>query len=131
MSTDTAARESAALSKNCVKCRKSLDGHRRMKDSKGNYWCYDCGSQDEAQKAKDGKSTMVQLCARCKKPTHIRELVRSKGQYTCEGCAGLAKSGGGGETNELAKKEKQKLLMAVGFLLAGGLLVAAFALGLI
>jgi formylmethanofuran dehydrogenase subunit E len=121
-------------SKRCVKCNKDLAGHRRMKDTKGQYWCYDCGSADEARKASEGRSTMVQPCQKCTRPTHVRELVRVKGgNYLCESCAGVAKASDKpvNEGDDLARKEKQKLYFAVAFLVLGGLLIGGYSLGYI
>lgn len=92
--------------KRCTKCGKDVNGQRRMKDPKGNYWCYECGSQDEASK---GSGTLVQPCPGCKKPIHAMNMVRDKktGQYMCDDCVSKGKGAGGG-----ADAKKKKVIMA-------------------
>ena len=40
----------ASSRKVCVKCRKDVTNEKRMKGSKGEYWCYDCGVADQMSK---------------------------------------------------------------------------------
>ena len=44
--------------KTCVSCGKNVDGQKRMKDSAGKYWCYDCGLHDEQRKRGDASGSM-------------------------------------------------------------------------
>lgn len=117
--------EAPSHAKRCVSCRKDLEGQKRMKDSKGQYWCYDCGSKDEANKAREGKATLVQLCAKCKTPTHARDLFKTKKGYVCEKCAGGSKEKVPVDKNntDVAKKEKRKMLLAIGMVAFGALLL--------
>ena len=126
--------ETTTHAKRCVQCKKDLEGQKRMKDTKGQYWCYECGSKDEASKAKDGKATMVQLCAKCKTPTHARDLFKTRKGYVCEKCAGGVKEKVAVEKDgtAIAKQEKRKLYMALGLLVVGvGLIVGGYMSGLI
>src|SRR5687767_12213741 len=34
----------------CIKCGKDVNGHRRLKDDDGNYWCYACAKEDDRKK---------------------------------------------------------------------------------
>jgi ribosomal protein L37AE/L43A len=93
--------------KRCMKCGKDVNGQRRMKDPKGNYWCYDCGSQDEVAK---GSGTLVQPCPVCKKPIHAMNMVRNKksGLYTCDECSASGKGNAGS-----GDPKKKKLIIVV------------------
>lgn len=119
--------ETASHIKRCVQCKKDLEGQKRMKDSKGQYWCYECGSKDEATKAKEGKATMVQLCAKCKSPTHARDLFKTKKGYVCEKCASGSKEKVATEKDgtDIAKKEKRKMIAALVMVGCGVLLLGA------
>ncbi|MFT3786463.1 MAG: hypothetical protein QM770_09890 [Tepidisphaeraceae bacterium] len=82
--------------KRCQKCGKDVTGQRRMKDPRGQYWCYECGSADEASKGSG--ATLVQPCPVCKKPVHAMNMVRNKksGLYVCDECASAGKGSKGG-----------------------------------
>jgi predicted RNA-binding Zn-ribbon protein involved in translation (DUF1610 family) len=104
--------------KRCVKCGKDVNGQRRMKDPRGQYWCYDCGSKDEASK---GSGSLVQPCPACGSPVHAANMVRNKktGKYTCDNCQSSGKSSGGGGSDE-AKKQKIKVGLALACMVLGG-----------
>ncbi len=108
MATSVSSSGVSTSAKRCTKCGKDVNGQRRMKDPKGNYWCYECGSQDEASK---GSGTLVQPCPVCKKPIHAMNMVRNKktGQYVCDDCATKGKGSGSAGTDD----RKKKLIMAV------------------
>lgn len=108
MATSVSSSGLSTSVKRCTKCGKDVNGQRRMKDPKGNYWCYECGSQDEATK---GSGTLVQPCPVCQKPIHAMNMVRNKktGQYVCDDCAASGKGSSGGE----ASAKKKKVVIAV------------------
>jgi hypothetical protein len=94
--------------KRCIKCGADVTGHQRMKNSKGEYWCMDCGAKEEAAKA----TSLVNPCPVCHKPVHAAHLVRHDGRYMCEACATGSKKPG-------ASASKKKLILGVGLLAVG------------
>lgn len=94
--------------KRCIKCGTDVTGHQRMKNAKGEYWCMECGTKEEAARA----TNLVNPCPLCDKPVHAAHLVRKEGQYVCEECAsGKTKSGAGAG--------KKKMILAAGLLAVG------------
>jgi hypothetical protein len=81
---------STAEGKTCVSCGKDVSGQKRMKDSKGQYWCIDCGKADQAKKQSAGST--ASLCSGCNESFPAAMLTRwGKKQY-CTPC--LKKIGG-------------------------------------
>jgi hypothetical protein len=109
------------MTKRCVKCNRDVTNDKRMKDSKGQYWCYDCGAQDEAGRG----SGLIQKCPSCGNPTHAAKFLRIKDKYVCESCAeggGKTKKGGGTEMGsgaDQAKKDKIKVVVGAACLVGG------------
>ncbi len=108
----------ATLSKHCIKCHKDVTGAKRMKDSKGQYWCHDCGSKEEASRT----SSLFQKCPGCGNPTHATKFVRVRETYLCESCAdGTSTSKGGGLSSQ--RNDKIKVILATLCLVAGVALI--------
>jgi len=89
---DTAAVSSRK--KVCVKCNADLNGKRRVKDSSGTYWCYDCAKADELKK--HGKSDSAShgstggataRCGMCATKTAVTNLTSMNGEFVCPKCA--------------------------------------------
>jgi len=108
----------ATLFKHCIKCHKDVTGAKRMKDSKGQYWCHDCGSKEEASRT----SSLFQKCPGCGNPTHATKFVRVRETYLCESCAdGTSTSKGGGLSSQ--RNDKIKVILATLCLVAGVALI--------
>jgi len=107
------------MSKRCVKCSKDVTNDKRMKDAKGQYWCFDCGAKDEASRG----SGLVQKCPGCGTPTHAAKFIRVKERYVCENCAeggGKGKVKGGASDT---RNDKIKVIVGVVCLLFGVFLI--------
>src|SRR5688500_14237009 len=76
-STVTSLSGAASGVKVCVACGVDVTNQKRMKDSKGKYWCYECGAKDQARK---GESTGV-TCPDCLQSFAPTKLIRYEGQY--------------------------------------------------
>ena len=106
----------AKTRKVCVKCGTDVSNAKRMKGSKGEYWCYDCGTKDQMSKG----GGMLTPCADCGKPCVPTSLYRRDGDYVCSSCSrkepktGLfSGGGGGGESTPEARSARMKLIAAV------------------
>jgi recombinational DNA repair protein (RecF pathway) len=122
-STETSGISGAA--KHCVKCGRDVNGRKRMKDSQGRYWCYECGANDEAQKG----NTLMTSCAGCGKPTSPTHLYKVGEQYFCPNCRDDGKArkrGGRGGGGDEARKEKIKLAVAAVAGLGGVALIVGY-----
>ena len=103
----------ASSRKVCVKCRKDVTNEKRMKGSKGEYWCYDCGVADQMSKG----GGLLTPCADCGKPLPPTSLYRRDGDYVCSSCSkkapktGLFSGGGGGDPAD--RSQRIKLVVAV------------------
>jgi hypothetical protein len=116
--------------KYCVKCGKDVTKDKRMKDSKGLYWCVDCGLADQKQKA----ATTGGGCSGCGEQYPASQLSVWGKQRLCPKCVKARSSGpglmtrlksiggGGGGGGQTDKGKLIKLLIVFG-LLAG---VAAY-----
>lgn len=67
----------------CCVCGKNVAHEERFKDKKGNYWCYDCGVEDEHRR----KGTDSVKCPECHQNFGARELVEYEGHHLCADCA--------------------------------------------
>ena len=113
----------AVQTKRCTKCQKDLAGAKRLKDSKGQYWCPECGVGATPASG----TNLVSPCPKCHTPVHAAQLVRDpkSGSYVCEHCAAGAKTKGGKAgaapiSDEEAAKKK-KTILAVAMIVAGGI----------
>jgi hypothetical protein len=75
---DSAA--SAAGLKICHACGADVTGKRRMRDSEGRYWCFDCGMKDEQRKH-------PVPCEDCGENFPEFELTEMQGMHICPKCA--------------------------------------------
>lgn len=66
----------------CISCGKNVQGHRRVKDSRG-YMCYDC-AKTELDAEKEG----TVRCAECGKRVKPQGLVEYGGIKICRKCHG-------------------------------------------
>jgi len=123
-STKIDASKTSAGGKRCVQCGRDVSHRKRMKDSRGRYWCYDCGAADEARKG----NGLMTPCAKCGKPTAPQDLHRSGEQYVCGTCIDSARESPGRAAG-MGKADLIKL--AVGLLAGvGGIgLVVLYQLG--
>jgi hypothetical protein len=64
----------------CCQCGKSLEGHRRFKDSVG-YWCKDCHRKDKAE-----HTAAETRCPDCGRMRPIESMVMYQGRSICPTC---------------------------------------------
>lgn len=108
--------ESSSVAKTrkvCIKCAKDVSNAKRMKGSKGEYWCYDCGTKDQMSKG----GGILTPCADCGKPCPPTSLYRRDGEYVCSTCSrkepktGMFGGGGGGAPpSPEARSARMKLI---------------------
>ncbi|MEM8873065.1 MAG: hypothetical protein AAGD32_02295 [Planctomycetota bacterium] len=122
----------SSLAKRCISCGKSVEGAKRMKDRKGNYWCYDCGIEDERKKRaakgaaphpEDNKGHLSQ-CPKCREffpPVDMVKSTKGKG-YICIRChhepdkkKGKKGGGGGGFLADMEPEKRKKVILAMIF----------------
>jgi len=112
--------------KACCECGIDVSGRKRMKDSQGRYWCYECGTADQMRK---GKGSNGSLCPDCSQMFPPVKLMKHENQYVCPDCyemrivrereragsffgrLGAALKGGGGtDEGSVAEAARQKKL---------------------
>lgn len=71
--------------KACVACGKILNGHKRMKDSHGHYWCVECGKHDQQRKPSNVAATAK--CDGCGDAFPTHQLSKLKGKAYCIACS--------------------------------------------
>lgn len=114
----------SALVKRCIKCGQDVTHAKRMKDSAGRYWCYECGAQDEARKG----NAMMAPCSSCGAPTAPQHLYRHGKDYLCQACHEEAGPSG---KKKSASNDRVKLILAVTCALVGVTLAALYGLEII
>jgi len=104
-----------STTKACVACGKNLNGQKRMKDSQGQYWCMECGTEDKRKKLMS--SGGGNACAACGQSFPAHQLSKFGKEQLCGGCirnrtkgpglkqtlAGLFSGGGQADTGKLYK----------------------------
>jgi hypothetical protein len=139
MSDASASASSSTLNspgKICISCGTSVAGAKRMKDSKGQYWCYDCGLADERKKRGDdtltdqggaltGKTDTMSQCPLCRQFFSPVDMIRSErapkksGGYICLKCHHKPKgkkkksSGGGGFLADMDEEKRKKVIYGI------------------
>ena len=132
-SHESIAGETLPGMKVCVACGADVAGRKRMKDSAGRYWCYDCGVADRKAKAaggdgapitsSDARPSMGQ-CPLCKGVYPEADLLNSDrhgGRKICDRCHNKRKKADKSRraiADDAADPAKQ-------FALLGGILAAA------
>lgn len=82
-----------SVKKVCIKCNADLQGKRRVKDSSGDYWCYDCAKADELKKhGKTASSSgttggATARCNLCDTKVPVINLISMNGNFVCPKCA--------------------------------------------
>jgi hypothetical protein len=118
----TTTTELATAVKTCGACGKDVTHERRMRDSKGGYWCYECGSADQARKGPGVKVT----CPGCRRALSPKEMIKAGAEYVCGTChaAGAAK---GGRVGPVAAGRKRliKVVAGIVMLAIGAILLAS------
>lgn len=124
ISTKFDASETTGGVKHCIQCGRDVSHSKRMKDSRGRYWCFDCGAADEARK---GNGLMTR-CAKCGRPTLPQHLYRSGENYVCGDCNDAPR---GHRTRPAGLGKSDRLKLAIGLLAGvGGIgLVVLYHLG--
>lgn len=112
-----------AGTKRCIQCGRDVTHSKRMKDSRGHYWCYECGAADEARK---GHGLMTP-CAQCGKPTPPQHLHRTGQRYLCGDCHRDIATGG--SSPSMSPADRIKLLLGGLAALVGIALVLLYQLG--
>ena len=84
----------------CVKCGKDVNGHRRLKDDDGNYWCYACAKADDKKKRAQTEAARSK-CALCGEEVAITNLIAMDGRFVCPRCVR--------EQRELEKKTENRI----------------------
>jgi formylmethanofuran dehydrogenase subunit E len=123
-STKLDASETPTGAKRCIQCGRDVSHSKRMKDSRGRYWCYDCGAADQARKG----SSLMTPCAKCGKPTAPQDLHRSGEQYVCGACHDSARESRTGSAGK-GRADALKLLFGVVAAAVGIGLVVLYHLG--
>jgi len=60
-----------------------------MKDSKGKYWCIECGKADQAKKgvsSSSSSSSSGSVCPDCLQSFPPVQLIKHGNKYICQGC---------------------------------------------
>ncbi|HMO26890.1 MAG TPA: hypothetical protein PKB10_11530 [Tepidisphaeraceae bacterium] len=112
----------STLVKRCVKCGQDVTHAKRMKDSVGRYWCYECGAQDEARKG----NAMMAPCSSCGAPTAPQHLYRHGKDYLSAACHEEA-----GPSGKKSGGDRTKLVLVLLCVLVGVGLAAMYALGIL
>jgi DNA-directed RNA polymerase subunit M/transcription elongation factor TFIIS len=84
----------------CIKCGKDVNGHRRLKDDDGNYWCYACAKEDDRKK-RQATQPARSKCALCSEEVSVTNLLAVDGRFLCPKCVR--------EQRELAKKTEARI----------------------
>ena len=84
----------------CIKCGKDVNGHRRLKDDNGHYWCYAC-AKDEDRRKRQATEPARSKCGLCQDEVAVTNLVGWDGRLVCPRCAR--------EQRELAKKTEARI----------------------
>jgi hypothetical protein len=119
----------------CCSCGKDVSHKKRMKDSSGAYWCYECGVADSRSK-RDREGT---ACPDCHIKFAPSQLTDSDGAKVCVACYTKRKMSAKRTANRIAavaahdkqSQERKKIILAfVGAvaLLGGFLWLSTFAL---
>lgn len=88
VAADPSKSSSGISGKRCVSCGTDVAGKKRMKDSKGVYWCYDCGLKDQAkQQSGSTGSAMTITCPACNKLFPPIQATKQGNVYVCPDCA--------------------------------------------
>jgi ribosomal protein L34E len=85
--------EEAPKAKVCCQCGKDLNGHRRLRDSRG-YWCYACHKLDKEANKPKGVA-----CADCGRIVPEAALGEYEGRQICGACRS--------EHKDLAKEQRR------------------------
>lgn len=117
--------EVAAAVKRCMQCGTDVTHGKRMKDSKGQYWCVACGATDQMKK--HGGTAMSQ-CPKCERMFAPADAHRVGEQYVCPSCAAQAGGSAGNEEAEAKRKARLRnlILATILLILGGGLIVGHF-----
>lgn len=86
--------------KNCIKCGRDVNGHRRLKDDDGNYWCYAC-AKDEDRRKRQATEPARSKCAICADEVSVTNLLAIDGRFLCPRCVR--------EQREAAKKTDARI----------------------
>jgi hypothetical protein len=86
----------------CCQCGKSLEGHRRFKDSVG-YWCKDCHRKDKA-----ANTAAETRCPDCGRMRPIESMVTFDGRSICPTCLKEAQAVARRKANKLAAEALHK-----------------------
>ena len=138
-SHESIAGETLPGMKVCVACGADVAGKKRMKDSAGRYWCYDCGVADQKAKAaggdgapitsSDAKPSMSQ-CPLCKGVYPEADLIKSDrhgGRKICDRCYNKRKKA---DKSRRALAESDAGDSSQQFVVLGVILAVAAAVGL-
>jgi len=82
----TSSSSTTASRKVCVQCAKDVTTAKRMKDSKGKYWCIECGKADQAKKGTTASSSSGAVCPDCLQSFPPVQLIKKDSKYLCQGC---------------------------------------------
>src|SRR5690606_8542124 len=89
-------------------CGIDVRGRKRMKDSQGRYWCYECGAADQMRK---GQGLGGSVCPDCMQTFPPVKLMKHSGKYVCSNCY---------EARVRREREKQGSLLNRLFASGGG-----------
>jgi predicted RNA-binding Zn-ribbon protein involved in translation (DUF1610 family) len=104
--TTSDSRVTGGPQKFCCECGIDVTRRKRMKDSQGRYWCYECGTADQMRK---GRSSTGSLCPDCMQTFPPVKLMRHENTYVCPECY---------ETRLRRERERSKSF--IGRLISGG-----------
>ena len=116
----------------CVVCGADVTKKKRMKDSQGKYFCYECGIADQKRK----ETTESFACADCGRAFAKEKMYSTDGTFRCKRCYGVRmfeykEAKAAAEEKALAaKREKSKAQKwkKVGLLVLGNGLLVLFIL---
>lgn len=123
VSTNVDAAGTQVGMKRCIQCGRDVTHHKRMKDSRGRYWCFECGAADEARKGHG----LMSPCAQCGKPTPPQEMHRHGERYICGHCHRDASSSG--RSSGMSSGDRAKLILGVLAAVTGIGLILLYQLG--
>lgn len=79
------APKAAPEPKICIKCGKDVNGHRRLKDDDGNYWCLPCAKEEDRRK-RQATEPARSKCASCAEEVSVTNLLAIDGRFLCPRC---------------------------------------------
>ncbi len=79
------SKSSSDSPKVCCNCGNDVSGRKRLKDSRGRYWCPTCAKKDERRKKVRQEQTKT-ACTSCGTEVEVQNMLAYDGQFVCPKC---------------------------------------------